>query len=139
MGGVTPDSVQDRHHNTFCFHQYFMVPESKHPESPFGKPCIAIRIAGRFQMLATIDFHDQLTFQADEVDDIGPDRVLTSKTETFQLSHPQMTPESLLGVRHRRTQATGQCFFGVFTQGLAPILPFPRKRGKEFSDWRCRT
>jgi len=50
-------------------------------------------------VLTTIDFDNQFSFQADKVDDVLTDNVLTAKFVTAQLTCTQMAPERAFGIR----------------------------------------
>jgi hypothetical protein len=51
-----------------------------------------------FLMLAAVDFDNQATLHADEVDDIGADRVLPTKLHSDRAMRPEVTPETPLCV-----------------------------------------
>jgi hypothetical protein len=54
---------------------------------------------GRFIMLATVQFDDELARDAQEIDNMGPDRRLPPKLEPFQLAIAKRSPEYALYVR----------------------------------------
>jgi hypothetical protein len=51
-------------------------------------------------MLAAIEFHDQLMFQANEIDNVRPHRMLAAESEAFQLLVPNLRPDKFLRVGH---------------------------------------
>ena len=131
MGVITSDCIQDRRHDALGFHENFVVPEAKHSESTFKQPRVTSGIACGFQMLAAVDFDDQSLVQANEVGDKGADGMLTSKSRSFDLMKAQVLPEPPFRFGHFRAQTPRQLPFCTLTHKSAPILPFPRTRGKE--------
>jgi hypothetical protein len=53
-----------------------------------------------FRVLATIDLDYQHRFQADEIQNVASERVLSAKLEVPHLPSPQASPQSLLCVSH---------------------------------------
>ena len=51
-----------------------------------------------FRVLATIEFDDQLLFKTDEIYDVRPDRMLSSKFVRAHLTHAEMFPKQPLCV-----------------------------------------
>ena len=74
MGVV--DGLQD----AFGLGQHLVVPEPDDPIAPLLKPLAALLVvSGLLQVLPTIQFHDQCSLQADEVNDRGTKRVLSAE------------------------------------------------------------
>jgi hypothetical protein len=62
---------------------YIIVIEAENTKTFGCKKCIAARITLHmlcFEMLATIEFYDQVCGMADKVRDVRPDRSLSAKT-----------------------------------------------------------
>jgi len=70
-----------------------MIPKPKHCVSRIAEkltsPCIAIRLVG---MLRTINFNDQLRFEANEISNKGPDSILPSELKSLHLVPAQARP-----------------------------------------------
>ena len=51
-------------------------------------------------MLPAVEFNDQAMFCAEEVDDVGAERHLSSKTEVLEAPGPDGMPDCTLGIGH---------------------------------------
>jgi hypothetical protein len=62
------------------FRQYSVVPETQHQEAPFVQErvarCVAIQ---HLCMLGSVNLDDQSLLEADEIDNIGADRLLAAE------------------------------------------------------------
>jgi len=58
-------------------------------------------------MLSTINFQYQRCFQTYEINDVIPDRVLSTKLVSRKLFQPQMSPEQFLSFSHFPPQTPG--------------------------------
>ena len=58
-------------------------------------------------MLTAIDLDDEAPFQADEIGDVAPDRMLAAEPGFIELSDPQRAPELTLRIAHALAQ--GPC------------------------------
>jgi len=56
------------------------------------QPLRARNVTRGIEVLASVDFDDQIDFEAGEIHDVRADRKLTSETVTKKLSTPQMMP-----------------------------------------------
>jgi hypothetical protein len=74
------------------------------PASLVQLPVTQVMIAGA-RMLATIGFDDQARIEAREIDDVGRDRELASKSPAKPII-AEFSPQHLLGVCHIPTQLT---------------------------------
>lgn len=110
--------------------QNVIVPKPKHPEPPgFQKPRTGFVRGLRINMLPAIQLHNQLCFDTSKVSDVRPNRHLAAKFEAQQLAPTQPRPQVLFGIRHAFAQNLGALLRRLVTH--APILAFPRTRGKE--------
>jgi hypothetical protein len=105
----------------FCVHRHqhaikvvanLPVPAAK-DSIPFGcQPSCATTIAGGDDwvvVLNAIDLDDETTFQANEVNDIGTDWVLSSKAQTVSAPLAQFTPHYSLFERLICAQTSSEC------------------------------
>ena len=51
-------------------------------------------------MLSAIDLDDEALFEADEIDNVDPERMLAAKAIARELAFAQLTPEFALTVGH---------------------------------------
>jgi hypothetical protein len=61
-------------------------------------------------MRLAIDFENQSGLRAIEIDDVGPDDMLTAKFKTGKTAVAQSAPENLFGRGHLATQSAGTAF-----------------------------
>ena len=92
------DDTADRLDHAFDIQENVVVPESQ------DDPALRLKLAGTKPInlavvLLTIQFNDQIAFDATEIGDIGRDWVLSTNLQTFNLSSPQALPEFAFGVR----------------------------------------
>jgi hypothetical protein len=65
--------------HTFQIPDHFIVPEPQHDEASVGKPSVSFHVSFLVAgMLATIKFHNDTRFEANEIDDVVSKRLLTS-------------------------------------------------------------
>jgi hypothetical protein len=80
--------------------QHSAIPETQDTKAVRSKEGITIGVVGRVHdVLASIDLYDNRCFQAGEVANVPPYRMLPSEFEAVELSTPQATPEASLGFR----------------------------------------
>ena len=92
------DGIAVRLDHAFDIQEDVVVPE------PQDDPALRLKLAGTKPInldavLPTIQLDNQFAFNATEIRDIGWDRVLSTKLQTFNLSSPQALPEFAFGVR----------------------------------------
>ena len=58
-------------------------------------------------MLAAVDFYDQPPLQAYEVNDVWPNRALATEFVALDLTEPEVSPQSTLGIRQVCSQLAG--------------------------------
>jgi hypothetical protein len=66
-------------------------------------------------MLSAVDFDDQPTFEADQIDDVRPDRPLPTELERIKAPTAQLPPQAKL------------CLSRILAQVARPIQTHPRK------------
>jgi hypothetical protein len=82
--------------------EHIVVPEAQNFVSVSLQkvgPAGVVRRPLRFVVLAAVDFHDQLSFKAGEVNDVGSDTMLSAEV-TAEPVRAKASPESLLCFRH---------------------------------------
>jgi hypothetical protein len=83
----------------------FIVPKSQHTVAVRLQPARSRRVfLYPVRVLTAVDFDDQLALEADEVDNISPEDVLSPKFVAVELAQPQPAPEDPLGVGGVRSQ-----------------------------------
>src|SRR5262249_5855323 len=88
---------------------------------------IAYRVAFVSGMLAAVDFDDEPLLAADEVDNIGSDRLLTHEFVTHQGACAQMTPQTKLRLGGICPQSTGTCRLELVGSAHADNPPHPTR------------
>lgn len=91
------DSVQ----NAVEIFAHLVIPESDDAKAIGCEafcPCAIIGFLRRVAMLIAIEFDDQFCLEADEIDDIRPDWLLTAKLESVKLPIAQGEPQLTLDV-----------------------------------------
>lgn len=83
------------------FLQHLVVPEAKHLKALLTEPLATLGILLSLSgMLSAVHLDHKSGFEADEVDDVGPDMTLPPKLETGHLPSPQISPQPLLCIGH---------------------------------------
>jgi hypothetical protein len=59
-------------------------------------------------MLTSINFDDQARLEADEVDDVGADRVLSAKLRSHHAMRSQLVPQTLLCIGRLGAQGASE-------------------------------
>lgn len=105
--GASPlfQNPQNHLQNRLCFLEHLIVPEPQYPESL----CLNLLIPARiivclFLMLPTIQFDNQLCFQAGKIGDIDTDGDLAPESVALKLSISQRVPKVTLGIRRLISQ-----------------------------------
>ncbi len=90
-------------------HQDIIVPESEDAIAPLREECRPAGITRPLKrVLAAVDFDDESLRQADEVDDVWPDRDLTPELAIHQAAAPECRPQSGLGIALASPESTGE-------------------------------
>ncbi len=80
-------------HNVGLF-QRVIIPKTDYPKAFRFKASGSLSIAGNLLgMLSAIQFHYQLLFKADEINDVGRNRMLSPKLESTEVAVFQLQPE----------------------------------------------
>jgi hypothetical protein len=75
--------------------QRFVIPKPDYPEAFRFKTSCSLGIAGNLLgMLPAIQFHYQLLFNADEINDVWWNRMLSPKLESTEIAVLQLLPEA---------------------------------------------
>ncbi len=119
----------------FLIFQHLIIPKPQNGKALRFQKCFTrCLIPGLFIVLATIEFDDQCLFQANKVNDIRTDGMLTTKLKCGKPFGPQMMPQAFFRVRHIPAQRFRILFnLGVCKAidaspfGKPPCLPLPLK------------
>ena len=109
--------------------QHLMVPEAQYPEALGLQPVVADLIAYALQMLTTVDFKDQLSLEAHEIDDVGPRgawRRNAQPRDCWRSLRHRSLSAAVIRVRRARALAVRS---GGGMQGMT--LSRPRRRARE--------
>ena len=87
-----------------------VVPKPQNCEAGLLEELSALRVKCS-RMLAAVEFHDQLSLKAYEVQNVIGKRVLPPELAIFNLPAAQTLPKSVLGIRRCTTQSTLQFWF----------------------------
>lgn len=85
--------AQDGFQNPFGIRQHIVVPEPQDPIVVIAQPPIADKVALIGCVLPAIHLDHQPALAAEEIRDIGPDRLLPHKFKTAKLPRTQLVPE----------------------------------------------
>ena len=78
------------------FMRDLIIPISKDAISALFETCVSFFVVSlRFGVLSPVDFDDELFFQADEIDDVLPDGLLSPKLKSHCESSPSQPPPQL--------------------------------------------
>lgn len=113
---------QDRLLHALQFLQHRVVPESQNAKSFSCQPEVALAVAQRAQVLASVDLHDQAAREAHEIDNVGSDRLLALELVPSESPRTQSFPEPPFGVRLVGPQA-----FRSFERGSPSPSPSPAR------------
>jgi hypothetical protein len=85
------------------------------------------------EVLAAIDFDDQMRLYADEVDDVGTHRNLATKVVPSDLVAAYTHPEIDFSIGHPGAELAPSLKFGTGPEAhFSPHPALPRKRGRGF-------
>jgi hypothetical protein len=73
-------------------------------------------------MLSTVDFDDQPSFEADEIDNVAIDRLLPSEPPASQPSIAQQAPQGTFRIRHALAELP--CVLNRHPRGVSPSSSF---------------
>jgi hypothetical protein len=95
----------DRLQHAIDVAQDVVVPEPQNAIAVLCEPPIAHGIARVCCMLSAVDLDHQVLFATDEIDNVGPDRLLPDELVAAQAAGADAIPELLLRVGRLATQA----------------------------------
>jgi hypothetical protein len=72
--------------NAVRIREHVIVPESEKAIAGAFEPVITLRVSRVLSVLPAVDFDDQPMIVTDEIDDVVPDRHLSSKFEPVELT-----------------------------------------------------
>jgi len=108
--------------------QDLCIPKPQHPEACSLQPCGPLRIVLHLcRMVSPVHLNDQPLLETDEINDICPKGLLTTKPAPAELPETQMPPQEAFSLCRMRSQPSGG---GAVHP---PIPTFPRTGGKECS------
>jgi hypothetical protein len=102
-----------------------VVPKSQDAIIVISKPFVANGIARIIRMLSSVDFDYQTAFAANEIDDVGTDRILPYELVPVQPARPQPGPKRGFGVRRDLPQTPGASRFYFVGRPHAATPPHP--------------
>ncbi len=91
--------------NAFKVFTYFPIPGTEHAVAAALEPSSSMGVLDRFRRLTVlhaIDFNDEATFEAHEINGVGSDRMLSAEPQPGDTPLPKFGPEdSFFFCRHR--------------------------------------
>jgi len=100
MNNAPLQRVEDRLHYVVGSLDHVVVPKVDHPKALSFKPSGTSRVQSVGPVVAmrvAVDFNHQLRAEADEIDDVPANRVLTSELESLESMCAKSRPQALLG------------------------------------------
>lgn len=97
VGGALEQCVEDPYEHGFLVAEYFRIPEAQYGEAAPLQIAIPPFVA-RVGMLPAVNFDDEPAFEADEIDHVVADRMLTPEPGAVELAQAQVAPEPAFGV-----------------------------------------
>ena len=120
-GGGDGQSVVDSLQDFLGLSEHLVIPEPDDPIASLLEPLATLPVlCGLLQVLRAVQLHDQLSLQADEVYDVGAQRMLPAELAVEQLTPSQACPQGPLGIGHVLAQLL--CFFSAHALNTAPPL-----------------
>ena len=105
--------------------QHVVVPKPQDLVVVISKPFVTNCIARIIRMLSAIDLDNQTAFAANEIDNVGTDRVLPNKLISVQPARAQPEPERGFGVRGDLPKTSGALSFDLISSSHAATPPHP--------------
>jgi hypothetical protein len=87
--------------DTFAILNHLVVPEAKHLPPLAHQISVTDRVTMAFCVLRAVSLDNQLSLNAEKVDDVGSKRDLPAKLDPVQATIAQKTPQAELGVSRR--------------------------------------
>lgn len=126
------ESIFDGPQHDLGLQQDLVVPEAQHPVSLLlEEPTASLVVAFLVQVLTAIDLDHELLLQADEIEDVGADRMLPAELVPEHLPPTKVRPEVALGyggvVSELSTVLEGFVFHpGEYNHSVACCFPGPQ-------------
>ena len=128
--GSLSERARNRFKNARHVAKYVVVPKSQDTVVAISEPFIANGIARIFRMLPAVDLDNQAAFTADEIDDVGTNRLLTNKFMTVKTARPQPTPKRILRFSRSAPQTSGALSFDLISSSQSDAHPHPDCTGR---------
>jgi hypothetical protein len=118
------ERIEDRQQHTFAICQNVIVPKWQNSITLVREMSVAPIISLALQMLSAVNFDDEISVAAHEVDNKGADCFLTDEFESSQTAVAQREPELAFGVG----LLTAQSAFDTHLPAIRPAhLPLTRR------------
>jgi hypothetical protein len=104
--------------------KHIIIPEPQFPVVVIDEPLVANSIARIVRMLSSVDFNDEATFTANQIDGVWTDRLLPDELVATQRARPEAIPQRIFGVGRIAAQTSGALGFALI--GLAHVATPPR-------------
>ncbi len=111
MGGIVEQSefAQHRSNDTVEIFTHFPVPTAEYAIAirfePGSAPCVSSDV-GSLAVMHTVDFDNEVSFQAGKVNNVWSDRMLPAKSQTHGTAFTQVAPKDPLLVGHVTSQTS---------------------------------
>jgi hypothetical protein len=97
---------QNRFQHSFPLLHELVVPETQHTVTGLLKAFIAVTVCLAAQMLAAIEFDDELSLKTDEIQHVTEKRMLATELATGELALAKDLPQAVFSVRHAASELT---------------------------------
>ena len=115
----------NRFQNPRHMEQNVVIPESQQAIIMLDEPFIADHVVRAFRMLASVHLDNEVTFPANEVDDIATNRLLADEFVTAQAARPQSMPQRIFRICRGTAQASGALCLRLSCPARAARAPHP--------------
>jgi hypothetical protein len=88
-------SVSDCLQNPIDILDHIIVPEAQNSIVMIAKPLVANGVASAFGVLTTVNFNDQALLPANQVYDVGTNRLLANEFHSAERARADTVPDSL--------------------------------------------
>jgi hypothetical protein len=104
---VAVENLENPYANTFTILGNFVVPEAQNMKAFGSKKTRSHFVALGVRVLSAIDVDDERVREAHEIDDVAPDRLLSSEFGSRELATAEEAPHRLLCLGHVAAEAAG--------------------------------
>jgi len=109
VGGHVFQGLRDRIDNPIAVFKHLVIPKSKYPKSLAIEPLRPFQVLlPSVGMLTTIHLNNELSFEANEIDDVCANGRLPAELAIVYLPMPQLIPDALFGIGHVFTQLSSE-------------------------------